>query len=87
MQAEERPAFYTLPADRVAAQLGRDTARALARREEVARRRALYGSNSLPETSRRSPLRMLAGQFADFMILLLIAAAVLPGFIGAPSRC
>ena len=41
-----------------------------------------YGPNSIGEGARRSELRMLLAQFTDFMILLLIAAAVVSGFIG-----
>ncbi len=52
---------------------------------EAAARLARHGPNALPEGSRRSPLRMLADQFADFMILVLIAAAVVSGIVGEPS--
>ncbi len=44
-----------------------------------------HGPNALPEGGRRSPLRMLVDQFADFMILVLIAAAVVSGIVGEPS--
>ncbi|MBM3392113.1 MAG: HAD-IC family P-type ATPase [Betaproteobacteria bacterium] len=52
---------------------------------EAERRLAQYGANALPEGRRRSPLRMLADQFADFMILVLVAAAVVSGIVGEPS--
>ncbi|MCC6658625.1 MAG: HAD-IC family P-type ATPase, partial [Rhodocyclaceae bacterium] len=52
---------------------------------EAARRLARHGPNALPEGGRRSPLRMLADQFADFMILVLIAAAVISGIVGEPT--
>lgn len=81
MSVEQTPAFHTLTTERVAAQLGTDPERGLST-EEVARRQAIHGSNTLRETSRRGPLRMAIEQFTDFMILLLIAAAVLAGFIG-----
>jgi Ca2+-transporting ATPase len=48
-------------------------------------RLARHGPNALPEGSRRSPLRMLVDQFADFMIVVLIAAAVISGIVGEPS--
>jgi Ca2+-transporting ATPase len=41
-----------------------------------------YGPNALAEGRRRHPLVMLAAQFTDFMILVLIAAAIIAGFIG-----
>ncbi len=44
-----------------------------------------HGPNALTETSRRHPLAMLAAQFTDFMILVLIAAAVIAGLVGEPQ--
>jgi P-type Ca2+ transporter type 2C len=52
---------------------------------EATRRMALHGPNAMPEGRQRSPLRMLVDQFADFMILVLIAAAVVSGIVGEPS--
>jgi len=43
------------------------------------------GPNVLHETGRRHPLVMLASQFTDFMILVLIAAAVIAGVVGEPQ--
>jgi len=51
-------------------------------REEATRRLAEHGPNVLAEGKRRAPLAMLAGQFTDFMILVLLAAAVISGLIG-----
>jgi Ca2+-transporting ATPase len=53
--------------------------------EEAARRLAQHGPNALKVISGKSPLVMLASQFTDFMILVLIAAAVIAGFIGEPQ--
>ena len=50
--------------------------------DSVAARRERHGLNEITEATRRGPLRMLAGQFADFMILVLIAAAVVSGLVG-----
>ncbi len=52
------------------------------RPEEARRRLARYGRNELREARRRPPWRILLDQFADFMILVLIAAAVISGVIG-----
>jgi Ca2+-transporting ATPase len=52
---------------------------------EAKQRLEKFGPNALPEGSGRSPLRMLVDQFADFMILVLIAAAVISGIVGEPS--
>lgn len=52
---------------------------------EAQRRLTEYGPNSLPETRRRSLLVMFGGQFTDFMIVVLLAAALISGFIGEPQ--
>jgi Ca2+-transporting ATPase len=49
---------------------------------EADRRLALHGANELAEGVRRSPWLMLAGQFTDFMILVLLAAAAIAGVVG-----
>ena len=49
---------------------------------EAQRRLAQHGLNVLTEGRRRSPLRMFLDQFTDFMILILLAAAVVSGLIG-----
>ncbi len=50
--------------------------------EEAARRLASGGSNVLREAPPRPAWRMLLDQFRDFMILMLIAAALVSGAIG-----
>ncbi|MDD5471076.1 MAG: calcium-translocating P-type ATPase, PMCA-type [Sideroxydans sp.] len=49
---------------------------------EVARRTAHYGPNALREKRARSRWRMLLDQFSDFMIIVLIGAAIVSGFVG-----
>jgi P-type Ca2+ transporter type 2C len=49
---------------------------------EVQERRSTFGPNELAEGKRRTPLRMFFEQFTDFMILVLLAAAVISGLIG-----
>ena len=44
-----------------------------------------YGPNELVEKARKTALMMFLGQFSDFMILVLIAAAIVSGVIGEPS--
>jgi len=51
----------------------------------AASRLAQTGPNVLHEATRRHPLVMLASQFTDFMILVLIAAAVIAGIVGEPQ--
>ncbi|VAW35226.1 Cation-transporting ATPase, E1-E2 family [hydrothermal vent metagenome] len=49
---------------------------------EALRRLSEYGTNTLKEGKKRTRLRMLGDQFKDFMILVLIAAAVVSGIVG-----
>ena len=51
----------------------------------VQQRLTVHGPNVIPVAKRRSPLRMLLSQFTDFMILVLLAAALISGFIGEPQ--
>jgi len=64
--------------------LGTDRAQGL-RPEEAARRLRVYGPNVIVEGRRRGSLRMLLAQFADFMVLILLASAVVAGVIGEPQ--
>ena len=45
-------------------------------------RLAQFGANALQEKRARSPWSMLLDQFTDFMIIVLIVAAVISGFVG-----
>ncbi len=49
---------------------------------EAAARIDRFGRNVLQETAKKTPLSMFLAQFADFMIIVLIAAAVVSGLIG-----
>ncbi|PKO58849.1 MAG: ATPase, partial [Betaproteobacteria bacterium HGW-Betaproteobacteria-18] len=49
---------------------------------EVEQRLELHGPNELPSKAQRGPLAILAAQFTDFMVLVLLAAAVVSGLIG-----
>lgn len=54
--------------------------------EEEARNRFIqYGPNELLEKKKKTPLRMFLDQFTDFMILVLIVAAIISGIIGEAS--
>jgi Ca2+-transporting ATPase len=50
--------------------------------EEVVRRLAEHGPNELQEKAKRTPFMMLFDQFKDFMIIVLIIAAIISGVIG-----
>ncbi len=53
--------------------------------EDVAARQSEHGPNAIREAKSKSPLRILAAQFADFMIVVLLVAAVVAGFLGEPQ--
>ena len=53
--------------------------------EEALRRLEEYGFNELQEKKKKTPFMMFLDQFKDFMILVLIAAAIISGFIGEVS--
>ncbi|HPU30838.1 MAG TPA: cation-transporting P-type ATPase [Syntrophorhabdaceae bacterium] len=53
--------------------------------DEAKSRLLKYGPNELVEMQKRSPLMMFLDQFKDFMILVLIGAAIISGFIGELS--
>ena len=50
--------------------------------DEIDARLLRHGPNRLPETAPRSWLQRVLDPFRDFMIMVLLAAAVLSGFIG-----
>lgn len=73
--------WHTLSAEETAQKLDTKTQGGLSH-EEAGRRYAQYGANALHERKSRSPWRMLLDQFSEFMILVLIAAAIIAGMIG-----
>ncbi len=78
------PRWHTLTGDVVAATHASSLQTGLGN-AEAARRLEAQGSNTLPEGRRRGPARILLAQFADFMVIVLVAAAVLAGFVGEPE--
>ncbi|MDA8127463.1 MAG: cation-translocating P-type ATPase [Betaproteobacteria bacterium] len=80
---DARP-WHCLDTRVAAARLGSDVDAGLSA-EAAALLLERHGPNRLGEAARRSPLVMLASQFSDFMILVLIAAAIVAGVIGEPQ--
>lgn len=49
---------------------------------EAQLRQTQWGANVIPEGQRRTLLKIVFNQFADFMILILLFAALISGFVG-----
>jgi Ca2+-transporting ATPase len=73
--------WHTLGAAQVCAALEVESKQGLSD-ADVLQRRAIYGDNVIAEQRRRSLLRLFISQFTDFMIVVLIVAAVIAGAVG-----
>ena len=80
---DERAAWHRLSVDEALKQLGSSAAGLTP--AEAGSRLELHGPNELVEKKKRTLFMMFLGQFSDFMILVLIAAAVISGIIGEAS--
>jgi len=74
-------AWHTLTTSEATTRLQTDHDQGLSD-EDVARRLEEYGLNQLEETEGRHPLSILAAQFTEVMVIILIVAAVVSYFIG-----
>lgn len=50
--------------------------------EEIRKRREKYGFNELEEAARKSPLQVFLDQFKDFLVIILLGAAIISAFLG-----
>jgi Ca2+-transporting ATPase len=73
--------WHSLNPDALTQTLQLDTRKGLSD-DEVLKRRQRFGPNSLTEGRKSSLLRLFLHQFADVMILVLIAAAAIAGLLG-----
>jgi Ca2+-transporting ATPase len=73
--------WHTISAEETAQKLNSSSQVGLSH-DEAGKRYARYGANALNEKKSRSPWRMLLDQFSEFMILILIAAAIISGIVG-----
>jgi Mg2+-importing ATPase len=74
------PSFWNLPTEQVLQQL-KSSLQGLSR-QEAQQRLAKYGANSLKQKQQSHTLLLLLNQFKSPIILILIAAAILSGFLG-----
>ena len=72
--------WYNVEANKVVEQL-RSSSGGLTS-QEADHRLAKHGANTIPDQHHRPFLIMLLGQFTDFMIIVLLLAAVVSGFVG-----
>ena len=73
--------WHTLTIDETAQRLETNPQSGLSS-ADAAKRLAQFGANELKEKRARSLWRMLLDQFADFMIVVLIGAAIVSGIVG-----
>jgi Ca2+-transporting ATPase len=78
--AEASP-WHAMPVDSVLARLGTDAERGLSA-EEARRRLQAYGYNELKEEKRSSWLPLLANQFRNILIVVLLVATLLSALVG-----
>ncbi len=79
--AQDETTWHALDAETVLAALGGDAVQGLDEGEAAARLQR-YGPNEIRESKLPSRFVLLLTQFSDFMILLLIGAAILSGIVG-----
>ncbi len=78
-------AWHTLAADEVLEKLKVDVQVGL-NDEEAADRLVTYGYNELIEKRKKHPLMLLLEQFGSLLVIILIIAAVISGFLGKPTE-
>lgn len=73
--------WYTLSVQEVLAKLKTDPQKGLSDREAT-ERSLRFGPNELAKAPREPAWKLLTAQFKDFMVLVLLAATVISGFLG-----
>jgi Ca2+-transporting ATPase len=76
--------WHALSAAEAASRLATNTDRGLTQ-TDAAQRRHRFGDNALHKQPPRSIASMIVEQLSDFMILVLLAAAVVAGIVGEPK--
>ncbi|MEK6737374.1 MAG: cation-transporting P-type ATPase, partial [Planctomycetota bacterium] len=75
------PPWHSLPSDDVIKRLETNITSGLSRTEVESRLRK-HGHNQLEEKKGESPFMLFLGQFNNFIVWVLIAAAIVSGFMG-----
>ncbi len=78
------PPWHGMSIEEVQTHLETDLSVGLAH-DEASRRQAKHGLNTIREAKPKGPWRILAAQFSDFMIVVLLVAAVIAGVLGEPE--
>ena len=73
--------WFNLTTDETAKELSTDIQKGL-NSDEVVKRREQYGSNELKAKKKKSLIVKFLEQFKDFMIIVLIIAAIVSGIVG-----
>lgn len=73
--------FWTLSAEEIAGRFGSDLKKGLST-EQAEKNLQEFGFNQLQEAPGRSPLAVFFDQFKSFLIWVLMAAAIISGFLG-----
>ena len=68
--------WHTLTSDAVASELGTSKAKGLTD-NEASKRHTVYGKNEIPDSQKESIIKKLLNQLNDYMIIILIIAAVI----------
>lgn len=76
--------WYQMSTAQVLAALGHQDLSGLSE-EGVEALRARCGPNLLPDASQKSPWKMFFLQFTDLLVLVLLGAALIAGFLGEPA--
>ncbi len=76
--------WHSEQTDKVCLDLHTDAVAGLCEAEALGRL-ARYGPNAQEKRKTKGPLAMFLGQFSDFMILVLLAAAIVSGLLGEAS--
>ncbi len=81
MEIEEKRAWHSMSLDEAAQALGTDASKGLSP-EEAAKRLEEHGSNELAERPRPGFWELLLGQFNNFVVIILLVAAVISLLLG-----